>query len=270
MQNLPAGCAFTVTVPFLNAQGVAVQPTGIVVTVLDEDGRVLHGPEIPTASLEDEELVYKVPAEVNALATGTALAVRVVEVELSTADGPMEIRQSFLLRAGLRLRTFENSFAAYERLVMFAVDMPRIDAFNAAEQAEREPALIEAYQRLTRFGYRVRPAGYDEDDEFDFNKVAGCIERIVPREWQIMDLETWAQFPTDFRDAMVRAQVQEANAILTRGTAEENRASGLLSKTTGESSAMFRSGKPLDLGISRETIAHLTGFIEIRARISRS
>ncbi len=140
MKNLPAGCAFTVSVPFQNAQGVAVQPTGIIVTVLDEDGRVLHGPEIPTASLEEEQLVYKVPAEVNQLPAGTSIAVRTVEVELTTADGAIEIRQSFLLRAGMRLRFLLNSFGTYEKLALIAADMPRLDAFEAAEQAEREPA----------------------------------------------------------------------------------------------------------------------------------
>jgi hypothetical protein len=269
MKNLPAGCAFTVTVPFQDAQGVAVQPTGIIVTVLDEDGRVLHGPEIPVASLVGE-LVYKVPAEVNVLPAGTAIAVRTVEVELATADGPIEIRQSVLLRAGMRLRFLANSFGTYEKLALIAADMPRLDAFAAAEQADQEPALIEAYQRLVRFGYRITPAGYDEDDVVNFDKALGCVIRIAPREWQAMDLATWSEFPADFRDALMRAQVQEANAILTRGTAEEHRVSGLLSKTTGESSAMFRSGKPLDLGVARETLAHLTGFIELRARISRS
>ncbi|UIN38279.1 hypothetical protein [Methylobacterium oryzae] len=271
MKNLPAGCAFSVTVPFQNAQGVAVQPTGIIVTVLNEDGKVLHGPEIPDASvLEQDAITYKVPASVNALPVDVPLAVRVVEVELTTADGVIELRESVLLRAGLRLRYLVNSFGTYERLVMAAADMPRIESFNALEQTDQEPALIEAFRRLTRFGYRVLPPGYDDGCDRSFNTIGGVIDRIVPREWQAMTPEWFETLNPDFRSALLRAQVQEANAILTSGTADEARSQGLLSKTTGESSAMFRSGKPLELGISKETLAHLTGFIEIRSRLARA
>ncbi|MCP1540064.1 hypothetical protein [Methylorubrum extorquens] len=270
MKNLPAGIATTLTVPFQNASGVAVTPTGIIVTVLDEDGRILHGPEIPTASLEDEELVYVVPAAANVLAPGEAVGVRTLEVELTTADGAFDLRHSYMIRAALRLRHLVNSFATYERLLVVAEDLPRLDAWVMAEQSQREPALIEAYNRLTRFGYRVYPAGYDDGDEVNFNAISGPIEHVAPREWQAMTPDDFERFNPQFRKALARAQVQEANAILTVGTAEDHRASGLLSKTTGESSAMFRSGKPLDLGVSRETLEHLSGFIEIRARISRS
>lgn len=264
MRNVPAGASVSLTIPFKDANGDPVQPTGIVVTLVNEEGEVMHGPVV--TSSEDTELVYTVPAEGNVLKPGETLGIRTLEVELATVRGEVQIRETYMLRAAMALKTLTNSFQTMEGALLTAAGMVRVESFNAASADAQRDALLEAFTRLTRYGYIVRP-----DGEENFRERILCgTERVVPREWPVMEEGRWLSFPDRFRKALRRAQVQEANTLLSGESATSFRRMGILSKTTGESSATFMAGKPLDLGIARETLEHLTGFIEIRMSLTRA
>jgi hypothetical protein len=94
---------------------------------------------------------------------------------------------------------------------------------------------------------------------------------ITPRMWPLMTEDLFAQYPEAFREALKRAQVVEANQILTGDGYASRRKAGLMSESVGESSMMFKAGvRPLDLGISREALDYLTGFLNNRITTTRA
>lgn len=263
MRNAPVGTDLTFVIPY-KVNGEPVEPTGVVVTVLDQDGAVMHGPVVLNTVPGNTELTFVVPASGNQLIPGDTIGIRTIEVDLTLPTGVVTIKNSYMLRASLQVRPFLNSFQTIERALVTAAEMVKVDGFINADEDHQRQALLEGYVRITRLGFFIAEEAESWRDRFSCGAT-----RVSPRDWPVMNEDRWCEFPERFRKALRRAQVQEANAILTVGTAQDFRRSGLLSKTTGESAAVFRAGTPLDFGISRESLEQLTGYIELRLSTAR-
>ncbi|AMB48267.1 hypothetical protein [Methylobacterium sp. AMS5] len=266
MRNIPAGEAYIVLVPLENGSGEKISPTGITYTVVDDEGRVVLDP-VFVSEIPENEIAIEIPAAANTLPAGLAMAARTLEIEFDTARGTVRKDETWLVRAALQLQPLKNSFQSLAGAELTAAQMVKLDAFARATKETKQSALLEAYQRLTRLGYFVRE---DAEEEGWRDRIVGCSWRVTPREFPVMTEERWAEFPDRFKKALRRAQVVEANAILMPGQPSDFRRQGLLSRTVGESSAMFRSGAPLDLGIARETLDQLNGYVELRMVTTRA
>jgi hypothetical protein len=265
MQTFAAGTTVRVTIPLVDLNGDPVTPTAIEAAVNDQDGTPIVPPYVVAFTPGDTDVEITVPADKNQI-TGPAGA-RTVFLEVTTADGVFELFETYLLRGAVRLTVPTNSFQTYEQALVEASLMPPLTGWNAASAIDRKNALEEAYRRLSRIGYRVwRPEDVDAQNYY----VPDELDRIEPRLWPIMSLDRFLKAPAHFRKALCRAQLQEANEILSGDVVSQKRRQGLLSESIGESSMMFRSGRPIDLGITTETRAHLTGFIDLRYTVTRS
>lgn len=170
-----------------------------------------------------------------------------------------------------RLVLLQNSFQTFNAALLTANSMPNLASFPVAAENDRIMALQEAWNRLTRLGYLVRwPRNPDAQNYLNWNDKRN--EVIAPRIWAVMTISRWFTFyPQVFRDAMCRAQVSEADAILTNSVIEQRRAAGIVSETIGESSTTFRKTKSIadSLGVSKRTLDYLTGYVDIRHSIGR-
>ena len=94
---------------------------------------------------------------------------------------------------------------------------------------------------------------------------------ITRGNFKLKDLtsEEWGYLPTHFKDSLKQAQLIEACVILGGDPIGDRRDQGLLSKTVGESSEMFRAGMPTKHAISPTAMAELRGYIDRSVRISR-
>ena len=72
---------------------------------------------------------------------------------------------------------------------------------------------------------------------------------------------------SDLLAAIAKAQIAEADFMMGGDTVEDKRRTGLMSETVGESSNMFRPGKPLVLAGSEKALRYLTGYITWSRRI---
>ena len=268
MKTYPASTAVTLTFPFVDLNGDPVTPSAVSARVLRE-----HGTEIvPSFSVSfdpgDTEADVAIAAINNALISGQELAARVVELSMTTPAGTIPAVQTYLIRGTIKLTAPSNSFQTYEQALIQAATMTGLDMWNHASTTDdqRRNALLDAYRRLTRLGYRARV----EEDQALIEDLTGWETNLSPRVWPAMTLGEYNTLPQAFRTALCRAQVIEANELLSVTGPETKRRKGILSESVGESSMMFRPGKPLDLGLSEAALRELTGFVNLRITIARS
>lgn len=264
MKAYPVGVAVTVTIPYLDFNGDPVAPTGVTVRILDQDGVVLYTDTSVAVASADSDLTYTVSSAYNLLKADESAGARTVEADIQTAAGIFPASVSYLVRANKRLVPVSNSFQTYEQALVAASQLPSVAAWEAADPEDRKNALEEAYRRLTAIGYRIRANEVQEDVIDDQDHI------VRPTRWPSMTISDWNKLPAKFHAALRRAQVVEAADILTNDPAEYKRRLGVLSESIGESSMMFRSGKPLDLGISAAALSQLTGYIEFRITTTRA
>lgn len=191
-------------------------------------------------------------------AVGTARRVlRIVEVATTDDAGTvLYLNSVYAVETAELLTKGVNSYQSYGAALITALDMPALDAWEAANERSRTQAMIEAYHRLGKLVYRI-----------PYRLISG----------DIVSLNNWTQtefdkLPEPFLTALRRAQLCEANIIL-EGNAGDSvqklREEGLMSKTVGESSMMFRPGQPLKLLVDRKTLDILSGFVSFSLVIGR-
>jgi hypothetical protein len=90
--------------------------------------------------------------------------------------------------------------------------------------------------------------------------------------WPLMTASVWQEYPAYFRDALARAQVIQANALLTFDPIADRRRAGVFSEKIGESSMMFKNGvRKLDEDtVCRPALNELAQFINNRITLTRA
>lgn len=261
------GTAVTQTIAFVDLNGDPVAPTAASVRVLDQEGAELVTSTPIVFSVGDTEVDVIIPAEINTLApVGPTQALRLVELTMETAAGPVVTLTRYIIRTLQRLAVLLNSFQTFDSALLEAMDMPRMDGWTVADEAAKTAALIEAYMRLTQIGYRVPKAFVDAQSVID----PQYAETVPPRRWHVMTYPEFAALPEPFRRALRRAQIAEADVVLNGDVIGGRRRAGLMSETIGESSMMFRPGKPLNLGVSEQALAYLSGYVDLRVGLTRA
>ena len=263
MKSYPPNVRVRVTVPFVDLNGDPVTPTAVSVIVRDADGEQIGAGFDATFAAGDTETEVAIEASYN-----VSPGVRLVDVTLVTVDGQFPARIAYAVRGQELLTVPATSFQTAEEADLLATTLPNLGNWAGASPDLRRAALAQAYRNLVRLAYRIRPVG-DWDDQVMFDFGNGDI-LVQPRFWPVMTSEEWKKLPERFRLAMCRAQIVEANELLSTSGVADRRRSGLLSETIGESSMMFRSGKPLDLGIAGAALKEMTGFLDLRMTITRS
>lgn len=149
--------------------------------------------------------------------------IRVVEIEITNVDGVKSVRSfEYLIESADVLAEGENSFQTYPSAILASLSISSLSAWNESSKDDRITALIDA--RLCFGPLRFRYA-------------FGDITTITPSQWHAL--------PADFKAAVCRAQVMQADYLLSRDTRTDARAAGLLSQTIGESSETYAKGKPI-------------------------
>lgn len=235
----------------VSLQGIAA--TSFTYRVLDSAGAVVVAESAPIAVLAGTTSVpIVVPASANTLAADVYADIRKVELRVTAADGTRPISELYAIEAADVLVEGVNSYQNYETAELTAMFTQPLDMWESTPRAARIAALVEARDRIGRLSFV-------EMDAFD-------------GVFSINDL-TAVEFATlsePLRKALKKAQLVEADYILGGSAVDHKRDQGLMSETIGESSNMFRPGKPLDLPVTKRTARILTGHISFAARIGRA
>jgi len=265
MNTYPVGTPVTVTLPITDEQGTALTPTGLSLAVYDEDENVLYSTSSLTINPGDSELAFVVTGNFNTPANSASIAIRTVELTITTATGTFIQSQSYIVKARSQLTFLKNTFQTMDRAKLTATQLPNLTEWEASNDEDREVALMTAYERLIRFNYRVISPFNGQSMLY-----SGLNFELSMVDWQLMTSDSFALLPVRFVDSLRKAQVAEANQIMKGVSPDDKRSAGILSESIGESKMMFRVGKPLDLGLSKQAFECLKGYIVVRQRIGRT
>lgn len=193
----------------------------------------------------------------NTLAVGESMGVRWVKLNITYADNSTATSDYYYgLQVGEGLVIGLNSFLTYTEAEFVAHWIPNLDGWLANEKQARITALAQAREDLCRLTYRYDPA----NDQTRITETPGMFS-IDLREQDATEL---AALPADFTAALKRAQVIQANYLMSGSTTEKQREDGLMSRTVGESSEMYRPGMgPIRYPVCREAMVALSGYLEM-------
>lgn len=218
------------------------------------------------------EVTVKVDAVNNELAIGQTRGVRGVDLFLTTTDGnTVAWHTGYVLMGANPLQTGVNSFQSYLSAQALTLDVPNLIGFVEASEQERTAALIEAHDRISGLSFSVLNRRGQEYLEYAEEGVRDVGSNLFGFAGDIREVSP-AQFMTllpEFRQALAKAQLVEADVILGGDPIEAKRQQGLILDSIGESRQMFRRGTPLNLQVSRRALAYLSRFIITSKRLGR-
>lgn len=232
--------------------------------VLDEAGAVVldwANLALPGADPETGEaatgVTVTIPGLNTQLGAGVLRAARLVELEITAPSGVFTVQSDpLLIQATSILAVGLNSHCTYVQAVMIAPDYTEqalAGWVRTTSRLEREQALIEAWNALQTLPLRTDGTTRTKD----------WLRGLTPEEYLLNT--TPAQ-----RQALQRAQVLEASAVLEADPLLLARRNGMVSMTVGESSQYFGQGRALSQGtLSRTALELLRPWLDYSVRIGR-
>lgn len=267
MKRYPVGAPVTVKIPITNFYNEAVTPTAISLRVLDEDGDIIVNIPVIGFSPGDVDVTYTVSGVNNTVDAGEALCLRVVEITIVTASGTFIQSASYMIALETQLIIPQNSFQTYNRALVMADSILKLSNWDLADRATREIAMIEAFQKITSFRYQIDDSGWQDVSHLSN---FGAFAAISPQDWRYMNKDYFDSLPDHFLTALRKTQVIEANEIMNLSNPDDSRSAGIMSEKIGESSMMFRVGKPIELGMSKNSMKLMRGYIDSRVGLARA
>lgn len=244
--------AVTVTLDSADKAGNPINAATAEYRVVDETGAdVVARVAVPGFTAGDTSVTINVTSLQNTLAAGSNRALRKVYVYLTAADGTSVVNETaFIIETQDYLQRGSNSFQTYEEAIFKSLDIPNLDSWDAASDQERKAALVAAYHQMVRLTF-VDDDGYDIYDIADYTSVE-------------LDAMT-----TGLYEALKRAQIVEADELMSGDGVADLRRDGLMASSIGEVSQMFRPGKPILLPISRRALRYLAGYVSYAIKTTR-
>lgn len=255
---VPVGEGVTLEVELVLADGTTSEDATVSFSVLDEAGVEVYS---GLASVASSVATAVIPQSANQLSAETKRAGRLVVFECSDGtviDTYIVERSSALFSLSIPAESGIGVAQAHT----LALDVDGVEFWLDAPHRDKVRALKDAWVRLSKLRLRVWREGDVTPSGFDRLKNAAFALNQ-------MSIEEWAATPIAFKNAVCLAQLYEAARIIEGDPVSERREEGLLSKTVGEASEMFRSGRPLDRGVGRKAISALRGYVVTDYRISR-
>lgn len=253
-----------VTVDYPSVDGGVIVPTGVSYELLDEVGTVLA---TETVNVEEgvpgTQLSIVVEPTDNVVPEGATRSVRVIRTTFEAPTGRHVTVNRYVIEKAQLLVTMTNSFQTYEEAILTRMDLPAFDGWDSSDEEAHIPALVTAHDRMCRLTYRYRMSSnavmYDEDDPYWL--VTGM---------RLMKPEDFAKWPNDFKSALRRAQLYEADQVLKGDPVGDKRRSGVVSETIGESKMFFNSRPPLRLALCVQAMETLGPYLHSSRRIGRA
>lgn len=239
------GSIVNLSVPFEDDGGNPVDPTSVSYRVLSEDNSEIVGSTVVVIASGDTRASIAVDAVSNTLPVGVKKTLRTIELVMTTSMGIVTSFVRYVIESANSLGLGENSFQTYNQALLTSLDMTGLDRWNSVDDRSKKTALIEAYFSISKLNFNV-----------------GIIKN--------MNAEALGLLSDDLKVALARAQIAEAEFELGGDTVGDKRKIGIMSETTGESSSMFRSGKPLSLSVSDRALEYLSGHISWSSSLTRS
>lgn len=287
-----AGTSVALIIPLADRSGNLLAVDAVSYRVVDHTGKeVVALTPLTSFTVGDTEATITVPGAINNIVgiptyiTGQQIdafqvrEARTVELLLTIATNTILLSQAYALEPTDPLVVGINSFQTFAQSELCALDIPNLAAWNVATDGDKIAALVDARSHINQLnfwmmnsnanwgqdtlnfvpeGQYLTPYAAGGGHAFLFN---GNLALLTPTQFQ--------KLPVRFLMALSKAQVAEADSILGGDPVSERRKEGLLLESIGEVKQMYRSGKPLDLPVSKRALRYLSQFVSFSKRIGR-
>ncbi|MGZ8497410.1 MAG: hypothetical protein ACXWXL_03305 [Candidatus Binatia bacterium] len=251
IKAIESGSDLTVAIDLVDGQGSIISADSVSYALYDGDNVSLFT-GTPSFVAGDLSVSITIEGSLNELALNASAPVsRLLMATALTASGEKFIyRIPYIVYPKQKLGFMSRSYQTYQNAELVAYELPNLEAWPAADERQKIGALIEAFDRIGRLTF--------------------IVDGLIISELNASTPEVVATLSADFRAKLRKAQVIEADIILGGDTVAEKRENGLMSETVGESSNMWRPGKPLSLAVSKRALNALTGYIRYGVGIGRA
>jgi len=272
--DVTAGQSATLTLEMTDANDQAVVASAVIWQILDEDGEVIAGATVDDFVAGSGTVTFTIEPQHLELPQGEAHAGREILLTATTDNGDVEIRDYFVLVGSQPLIRYGNTLLTYPEALAKRRDFgPTLDGWDGADEKARIGAMVHAHANLSRIAYFVRqlPSSGNVRDYAAYGTGDGdCLFEVVRKiHLSTMTAPKFAELPADFKKAIKRAQLIEADVLLGGDLVGRVRQDGIISETIGESSTFYSSKPFMNLAINRRTYEVLKAYIRIRIGVSR-
>lgn len=260
MKAYLGGQDVTLTIPLIDSDGTAISANAVSYRVIDQaEAELVAKVVLSGYTAGDVEAVVTVSGANNTIPVGESRALRVVELYVTTDVGTIKLDEAYFIEADEVLVEGINSFQNYNAAIYLAYEIPKIEGWSEASKSERIAAMIAARRNIGHLRFRY---------VFDAN------QNIIDNTVGVADLTMatvtdWLALPKEFRDAVCRAQILEANALLGGDEYGDLRRAGLMSMTVGEAKQFFRPAKAVERPVCNRAIKELAKYLNTSVRLTR-
>lgn len=252
---------------------LTAQPVNVVLTgpddavsftwrVIDQSETALSAMSAAVVLTAGPEASITVSQAINTLAAGEIRALRSVEAYFTSAAGITKMTAEYLVEVEQTLVVNKNTFQTYGEAVLGAYDLFGLIGWNIATKQDRAAALISARRHISQLRF-----------QYEFDAYQDVIDSSVGvSDLTLVSQSNWEALPVDFKAALKRAQIYEADFLLTGGDSlvDAKRRSGIISETIGESSMFLRSQKALEQAVCKRSMKELSKYVVHRVRSGRT
>lgn len=279
MDVFSAGTAVTLSIPLTDASGNKVMVTSVHYRVTDQAGAEIT-PATPLSGFTagDDAAIIVVTSAENTLGADVKQALR--SVELICTVGPesntWQAQAAYVISVLDPLVAGANSFMTYNQACFMSIQVPNLTSWNTTDRDSRIAALIDARDHICQLSFTPlndsvnwgqNSLNYIPEGTRSTNYVGGMLS--PGGDLGLLTPDQFSQLPQRFVDALMKAQLAEADAILGGDSLERKRRDGLVQDVVGESSQTYRQSKPLDMPVSKRALRYLSLYITYAKRIGR-
>jgi len=262
-----AGSELTLTLPLVDETGAQIDAASYTFSLYEEDGNEVEtGSGTLNAGAFDCELTLG--ASSNQLTVGSRMGARQLVLNVVDDNGNTHvISEIYILRASfvpLAVPAESGQTLLQANLLNRGMASGVLESWSYSDQGEQEAALMEAWNRLSRIAYN--PWRDVEEPDSDLSELVRYSDFVLNE----VSTDDWALLPENFKAALRRAQLIEAAVLLGGDPTWDRMQEGLISKTVGESSEMFRSKPITNRSISPKARREIEGYIRQNISIGRS
>ncbi|BBI61678.1 hypothetical protein [Vreelandella sulfidaeris] len=259
MQTYDAGQSFSLTLDL----SLVTSPTSATYGITDQAGVILVTDTTLPVTPTDTSVSIPIDATLTNLEAGARRKMLVITLVVTNDEVLREkIVERVVVQDLSTLTIPGESFQSVNEAALRSMDIPQVSNWESASYEERHKALIEA-------AYRIKKIRFDLDRDVE----ASFPEFDLEEGEHLFDDMTQADFallPAKFIDDLTAAQILEADDILGYGSsAASKRQEGILSDSVGETSQMFRTGKPVTTEVCSRAYRQLNRWMSARWSICR-
>lgn len=294
MEIYLAGTEINQSIDLVDRNGNALEVDSISYRVVDMTETELV-PSTPVTGFVtgDTSVIITVSASVNAIAevpldaditsgqidTFNTRETRTVELYCVTSIGnTILIKSSYGLEHPDPLRVGINSFQTLPQAELISLDVYGTLGWDSAGDQDKIAALIQARSHICQLNFWLLNSNINwGQDSLNFVPEGSVVSPyagssspfIFNGNLGLLTPIQYGRLPGRFKSALRLAQVAEADSILGGDPVDARRREGLLLESIGESKQMFRTGKPLDLPVSKRALRYLSAFVTFSKRLGR-